>query len=61
MLGCALDPSLHMLGCALHSGLHNKVASVLVQHGVVCCSITNLGLGNMVIHKFVLRLAVASE
>ena len=40
MLGCALDPSLHMLGRALHSGLYNKVASVHVQHGVVCCSIT---------------------
>ena len=37
MLGCALDPGLHMLGRALHSGLHNKVACVLVQHGVVCC------------------------
>ena len=42
MLGCALDPSLHMLGRALHSGLHNKVASVLVQHGVVCCFITEI-------------------
>ena len=41
MLGCALDPSLHMLGRALHSGLYNKVASVHVQHGVVCCSITS--------------------
>ena len=29
MLGCALDPGLHMLGRALHSGLHNKVASLL--------------------------------
>ena len=41
MLGCALDPGLHMLGRALHSGLHNKVACVLVQHAVVCCFSTN--------------------
>ena len=37
MLAWALDPGLHMLGPALHSGLHNKVACVLVQHGVVYC------------------------
>ena len=41
MLGCTLDPGLHMLGRALHSGLHNKVACVLVQHGVVCCFSTD--------------------
>ena len=38
MLGWALGPGLHMLGHALHSGLHNKVASVLVHHGACVAS-----------------------
>ena len=43
-----------MLGCALHSGLHNKVACFLVQHGVVCCLTTAALLIQAVVISIVL-------